>query len=285
MRLCESCFAMFRPAAISVCLALTCMSGCGRVVFRPQGPQPLALSPEQQQQLAQQSDELRTRAADLDRDNQELETLLAESRQQAQLLQQQMVATQEQLRATADQLAAAQQDNSRLSSRTPAMSASTQMPGAGATIRANSTLMRPLSVANLPGVEVRQDGDVVRVSIAADQLFGRGDATLQTGAEPMLRSVATDVLQAYPEQRIGIEGHTDSGGATSPRFASAHHLSVAQATAVYDALRRGANAPEQQLFVIGYGANHPLVSNATAAGQAKNRRIELVIYPESFQRR
>jgi outer membrane protein OmpA-like peptidoglycan-associated protein len=34
------------------------------------------------------------------------------------------------------------------------------------------------------------------------------------------------------------------------------------------------------LFLVAHGSNHPLVSNATAAGRAKNRRIELVVYPE-----
>jgi flagellar motor protein MotB len=28
------------------------------------------------------------------------------------------------------------------------------------------------------------------------------------------------------------------------------------------------------------GDNHPLVSNGTPAGKAKNRRIELVVYPD-----
>jgi len=35
-----------------------------------------------------------------------------------------------------------------------------------------------------------------------------------------------------------------------------------------------------QLFLVAHGANHPVVSNATAAGRARNRRVELVIYPE-----
>jgi outer membrane protein OmpA-like peptidoglycan-associated protein len=34
------------------------------------------------------------------------------------------------------------------------------------------------------------------------------------------------------------------------------------------------------MFVAGHGGNHPVVSNATAAGRERNRRIELVIYPE-----
>ena len=35
-----------------------------------------------------------------------------------------------------------------------------------------------------------------------------------------------------------------------------------------------------QLFLVAHGSNHPVVSNATAAGRARNRRIELVIYSE-----
>ena len=38
---------------------------------------------------------------------------------------------------------------------------------------------------------------------------------------------------------------------------------------------RGLVAP-----LVAHGANHPLVSNATAAGRARNRRVELVIYPD-----
>ena len=38
--------------------------------------------------------------------------------------------------------------------------------------------------------------------------------------------------------------------------------------------------PADQLFVIGHGANHPVVSNASDAGKARNRRIEFVVYPE-----
>jgi hypothetical protein len=35
-----------------------------------------------------------------------------------------------------------------------------------------------------------------------------------------------------------------------------------------------------QLFLVAHGANHPVVSNATAAGRIRNRRMEFVIYPE-----
>jgi flagellar motor protein MotB len=61
-------------------------------------------------------------------------------------------------------------------------------------------------------------------------------------------------------------------------------MAVAQAMAVYDALTRTAGIPPQQLFVVGHGGSQPLVSNATEAGRARNRRVELVIYPETVRR-
>ena len=36
---------------------------------------------------------------------------------------------------------------------------------------------------------------------------------------------------------------------------------------------------------IGHGANNPIVSNASDAGKARNRRIEFVVYPERIARR
>jgi len=36
----------------------------------------------------------------------------------------------------------------------------------------------------------------------------------------------------------------------------------------------------KQLFLVAHGANHPVVSNATSAGRARNRRMEFVVYPE-----
>lgn len=262
--------------------------GCGRVVFTPQGTQqpgqPVALSPQQQQTLAAQMQQLQQRADALDRDNQELETLLAQRGQQMQLMQDQVVATQDQLKATADRLASVQTDNKQLQSRTQALTASVQQP-VGAEIRANNTLLKPLAVGNVPGVSVRQDGDTIRVTLAGDSLFTPGSPQLAPGADQTLRRVASDLMANYPDHRIGIEGHIDSQTPSSTQYPTPHHLSVAQATAVYEFLRQSFGASPEQLFVIGHGANHPVVSNATPAGQAQNRRIELVVYPETTRRR
>lgn len=266
---------------LCVCLSLLA-TGCGRVVFRPDqpvGPQAVTLNPQQQQALAQREQELQGRADQLDRDNAELESLLAQSRQQVQLLNDQIVATQGQLRATAERLASSQENNTELRERTDALLASSQTPAATVGFTPNSSLLEPVRLSGLPGVSVRQDGDVIRVAAAVDELFYTASPQMQPTGERLVERIAAQLFQAYPGHMVGIEGHTDGAPTGSAQYPTAHHLSVAQATAVYDALRRG-GAPVSQLFVIGHGSNHPVVSNATEAGRRKNRRLEMVVYPE-----
>jgi flagellar motor protein MotB len=270
---------------IASALATILVAGCNQYAASPYAQQqaaPVTLSPQQQTALAQQTTQYQQRAASLDRDNQELQAMLAQSRQQTQLLDEQIKATQTQLRDTTDRLAALQGDNEQLRGRTSAMAASMQTRST-AEIRANNTLLQSMTIANMPGINVRQDGDVIRIELPGDQLFNFGTAQLKLGSDSLLKTIASDVTQNYPQQLIGIEGHTDGSPMTSPQYPTDQHLSVAQSMAVYDALTR-AGMPARQLFVVGHGGSHPVVSNGTDAGRARNRRIEVVIYPETMRR-
>ena len=259
-------------------LILVNASGCGRLGYKP-NQQANAVADQQMQLLAQQNQEYQSRAQSLDRDNQELETLLAQSRQKVQLLTDEVSATRDQLRSTTDQLLAMRDDNSQLRSKTSALMASASQRESGE-IRANNSMLKNLKVGDLPGVQVRQDGDQLRVEIPADQLFMPGSPFLKDDAKQTLVSIATDLRQNFPEHIIGIEGHTDDSPTHSQQFPSNHHLSAAQALAVYNAVIEQGTLPAVQLFVIGHGGNHAVVSNATDAGKARNRRIEFVVYPE-----
>ncbi len=271
-------------ATTSIALVLLLFaSGCGRLVFTPKQNGSAALQ-QQMQTLAQQTQEYQSRAQTLDQDNQELETLLAQSRQQIQLLNDEVTATRQQLRTTTDQLLAQRENNSQLQSKTSALLASVEKR-AGAEIRANNSLLKNLTITNIPGATVRQDGDVVRVELAGDRLFAEGSPYLKSGAEQLIQNVAADLRRTFPNQFIGIEGHTDDQPTHSQQFPSNHHLSAAQALAVYNTLIQRGTLPAKQLFVIGHGANHPVVSNATQSGRARNRRIELVVYPERMAQR
>ena len=252
------------------------VAGCGQ--NGPLFPQNSTLL-GQQPSLASRDQQLQSRVTALDQDNVELESLLAQSRQRIQLLDDEMKLVREQLTTTTKQLSEARDQTASLEGRTRAMAATVRRRET-ATIRPNNSLVDRLTIIHLPDVEVRQDGDVVRVELPGDKLFRADTAQLQPDAALLIESVVADLLASYPDQMIGIEGHTDTDPVRTPRFPSNQHLSIARAMAVYDQLTGPLRVRPAQLFVMGHGPNHPVVSNATAAGKARNRRIELVIYPE-----
>ena len=77
-----------------------------------------------------------------------------------------------------------------------------------------------------------------------------------------------------------MEGHTDADFVRSPTGGDNQQLSVGRATAVYHYLVTRGQIPANRLFIAGHGSNQPVVSNATAAGKARNGRVELVVYPD-----
>jgi flagellar motor protein MotB len=272
-----------RLAILAAFALLHAATGCSRNPFAPNQPNQAAIQ-QQMQTIAQQNQEFQTRTASLDHDNQELESLLAQSRQQIQLLNDEIGATRQQLQTTTDQLVASRADGDQLRTQSSQLVATVQQR-AGAEIRANNTLTKNLACKQIPGIEVRQDGDVVRIEAPADRIFMPGSSYLQNGAEQLLVSIGADLRQNYPDNIIGIEGHTDDSPTHSQQFPTNHHLAAAQALSVYNLLVQRNTMPANQLFVIGHGANHPVVSNASDAGKARNRRIEFVVYPERMARR
>jgi flagellar motor protein MotB len=223
---------------------------------------------QQQAALAKRTDELLSRATSLDTDNQELQSLLAQAAQQRRVLEDQVAVLQDQLRSATAQIARLREGQAGV----PANLASQRQQRVG-----------ELPLVEIPGAVVRRDGDVIRIELAGSRLFERGGARLLPEAGPLLEQVADVLVQNYPRQIIGIEGHTDSDPVQSGRWASNHQLSVGRAMAVYDYLAARTRLSPRRLFVAGHGPNHPVVSNGTPQGKERNRRVELVVYPEQVR--
>jgi len=78
-------------------------------------------------------------------------------------------------------------------------------------------------------------------------------------------------LEAYPNVKIEIGGHTDDQGSDSYNMA----LSYDRAKSVMAYLvMRGISS--DRIVARGYGETKPIASNATPEGRAKNRRVEVV---------
>jgi chemotaxis protein MotB len=264
-------------AARSLSLGLLALAGCTQNPYLLQSKNQNL----QQQQVAleQRNQELQTRASTLDHDNQELETLLAQARQQNRLLDDQLAAVRGQLSGTTGQLAQLRDQKQMSDKQVESMMASTRRR-TGATITANSSLDRALPTLNVPGVDIHADGDVVRVELPAAQLFQPGGVAMQSSAGSLLDSVAAELARSYPDQIIGVEGHTEGDAVGGAGWATNQQLSVSRALAVYQYLGTRGPLKPQALFTVGHGGNHPVVSNATPGGRARNNRIELVIYPD-----
>ena len=258
-------------------LGLLATAGCAQSSYALQGQ--LTAAQQQQAVLAQRNQELQSRAASLDQDNQDLQTQLAQTQRQTHLLQDQVGAMREQLSSTTSQLAQTRQDKQIVERNAQAMVASTKRR-AGAMITPNNSLKQNLPNLSLPGLEVRQDGDTVRFELSTDRLFVPGTGQLRPDAPQLLDAVVAEIERSYSEQIIGVEGHTDGDPPSVPPGISPHQYSMTEAMGVFDYLTARTHLKPNQLFLVGHGGNHPVVSNATPAGKLRNRRVELVIYPD-----
>jgi flagellar motor protein MotB len=257
----------------SLLVALFGAIGCNQNPYVAAQTPPLR-QPQPQQQV--QLQDLGRRATALDADNRDLHATIAKAEQQKRVLQTEVKLLRRQLADTVSQLTELHDAKEETERRMATVEASARIRG-GATITANNSLRSELPQVTIPGIDVRRDGDLLRIQMPSDRLFQYGTARLLPTAAQLIDQVGQVVGRAYRQQMIGIEGHTD---AMSSGAASSHKLTADQSVAVLEALIRHGRFSTQQLFQVGYGANKLLVSNATPSGRAKNRRIEVVIYPE-----
>jgi chemotaxis protein MotB len=128
---------------------------------------------------------------------------------------------------------------------------------------------------------IEERGLVVRV-LTDKLLFDSGSAQLQPAGLPLLDEIAR-LLNVDHRHPITVEGNTDNQPIHSAQFPSNWELSTDRAAMVLRYLiAHGVTA--RRLSATGYADLHPLATNSTAAGRAKNRRVDIVlnrIYPDT----
>ena len=102
-------------------------------------------------------------------------------------------------------------------------------------------------------------------------LFATGKAEVQPESRPVLKEIAS-MLKQHGDLKILIEGHTDNVGAAASNLS----LSDARAAAVKAALVAQHGVDAARITTKGLGDTKPSAPNATAAGRAQNRRVEVV---------
>lgn len=123
------------------------------------------------------------------------------------------------------------------------------------------------------GVTVNHDTTTgnIKLTMPGNITFAHDDATLNSAFLGSLNQLAATMRQ-YGETTIVVAGHTDSTGQAAYNQA----LSERRAAAVRDYLVSQGVSPSR-IQTVGYGMRQPVASNATEAGRAQNRRVELII--------
>ncbi|ANH70252.1 OmpA family protein [Mitsuaria sp. 7] len=120
------------------------------------------------------------------------------------------------------------------------------------------------------GISVARTPDnQLKLSVPADASFDIGRSELKPAMRPVLDEVSRNLDDAV---RVTIVGHTDSsaGDAVNGPL-SLDRAEAVREYLVHHGVRRG------RLLVEGRGGRQPVASNATEAGRAANRRIEIFL--------
>lgn len=113
------------------------------------------------------------------------------------------------------------------------------------------------------------------VNLNSQAFFRFGTAQLAGEGARALDNLA-DVLNQYPNSTVNVTGYTDSIGSPSVNL----RLSQERAQVVKNYLV-GRGVASSRIIARGMGASNPVASNSTEAGRQLNRRVEVLIVPNS----
>ena len=126
--------------------------------------------------------------------------------------------------------------------------------------------------ADVKDLSVKQVDEGLKVSFSSQLMFKSGQAVLEPASGKVLDQLVS-LLGAYPTNHVLIEGHTDNTGDAKFNL----QLSELRAKSVRDYLIKHGGYDATRFQIVGYGDTKPTADNATKAGRAINRRVEVTI--------
>jgi chemotaxis protein MotB len=128
----------------------------------------------------------------------------------------------------------------------------------------------------LGDVTVTIDASGLVEGLVADSTFFVTDSAQLSPLGDEIVDTSGRVLDSYPND-VDVAGYTDDRPITGGPFANNWALSAARSSTVVERLTTIDDVDPDRVVVIGYGQYHPVASNASAAGQAENRRVNIVV--------
>jgi outer membrane protein OmpA-like peptidoglycan-associated protein len=123
------------------------------------------------------------------------------------------------------------------------------------------------------GVSVTRNGNIIVLNMPSNVTFDVDQDAIRSEFYPVLNSVVL-VLKEYNRTLVDVNGHTDSTGDAeyNRRLSERRALSVAN-------YLNGQGVDPRRFSIVGFGESQPVATNATEAGRAANRRVEIRLAP------
>lgn len=145
-----------------------------------------------------------------------------------------------------------------------------------------NNLTRSLSREEMQDVDVQVLKGVVYISLSDNMLYKSGSYEISDKAGNTLSKIAK-IISDYKDYDVLIEGNTDNVPISRPNIRNNWDLSTLRASSVVQALQNNYGVDPKRLTAGGRGEYNPIASNATPAGQEKNRRTQIIITPKLDQ--
>jgi chemotaxis protein MotB len=132
------------------------------------------------------------------------------------------------------------------------------------------------------GVETAVIGEATYITLPDAVLFDSGKAALKTTSRHVLDKIIGVLNKDYAGDTIRVEGHTDSDPINKSKkyWDDNWDLSCNRAMAVLRYMTsKGIEA--KRIYAAGFGPYKSVATNNTAPGRAKNRRVVIVVFPQS----
>jgi chemotaxis protein MotB len=142
-------------------------------------------------------------------------------------------------------------------------------------------LTRALQSKGLLGdVTITIDASGLVEGLVADSTFFVTDSAQLSLLGEEIVDTSGHVLDSY-SNNVDVAGYTDDQQITGGPFANNWALSAARSSTVVERLTTIDAVNPERVVAIGYGQYHPVVPNTSAAAEAENRRVNIVVSRQS----
>jgi Flagellar motor protein len=129
---------------------------------------------------------------------------------------------------------------------------------------------------------VYTENGIVYVSLEEKLLFKSGSNVVDPKGKEALKSLAL-VLNNTNGINVMIEGHTDNIPIKTSVYKDNWDLSTSRATSIVRILTDEYGFDPYRISASGRGKFHPIETNETEEGRARNRRIEVILSPDIME--